>query len=59
MEPLWPNPRSGLVQTGFSPAFTSTVENLEFLEWTDSNHVGNIKFVALRDDKNPRKITRK
>ena len=34
------------------------VANLEFLEWTDSNHVRHIKFVALRDDKDPRKIIR-
>lgn len=27
--------------------------NFEFLEWTDSNHVRHIKFVALRSDKKP------
>jgi bifunctional non-homologous end joining protein LigD len=32
------------------------VANFEFLEWTESNHVRHIRFVALRDDKNPRKI---
>lgn len=34
------------------------VANFEFLEWTDSNHVGHIKFVALREDKDPRKVVR-
>jgi ATP-dependent DNA ligase len=34
------------------------VANFEFLEWTDSNHVRHIRFVALRDDKNPLKIIR-
>jgi DNA ligase D-like protein (predicted ligase) len=34
------------------------VANFEFLEWTDSNHVRHIKFVALRDDKNPRQVVR-
>ncbi len=29
------------------------VANFEFLEWTDSNHVRHIKFVALRSDKDP------
>ena len=34
------------------------VANFEFLEWTDTNHVRHIKFVSLRDDKNPRKVIR-
>lgn len=34
------------------------IANCEFLEWTDSNHVRHIKFVGLRDDKDPRKVTR-
>ncbi|WP_162601770.1 RNA ligase family protein [Occallatibacter savannae] len=34
------------------------VANFEFLEWTDSNHVRHIKFVALRDDKDPRQVVR-
>jgi len=34
------------------------VANFEFLEWTDSNHVRHIKFVALRDDKDPREVVR-
>jgi bifunctional non-homologous end joining protein LigD len=29
------------------------VANFEFLEWTDSNHVRHIRFVALRSDKDP------
>jgi bifunctional non-homologous end joining protein LigD len=32
--------------------------NFEFLEWTDSNHVRHIKFVAMRPDKDPRTVVR-
>jgi DNA ligase D-like protein (predicted ligase) len=34
------------------------VANFEFLEWTDVNHVRHIKFVSLRNDKDPRKVVR-
>lgn len=34
------------------------VANFEFLEWTDSNHVRHIKFVAMRTDKEPRTVVR-
>jgi bifunctional non-homologous end joining protein LigD len=34
------------------------VANFEFLEWTDFNHVRHIKFVSLRDDKDPRQVVR-
>lgn len=34
------------------------VANFEFLEWTDSNHVRHIKFISLREDKNPRSVVR-
>ena len=34
------------------------VANFEFLEWTDSNHVRHIKFVALRSDKDPLTVVR-
>ena len=34
------------------------VANLEFLEWTDSNHVRHIEVVSLRDDKGSRKVVR-
>jgi bifunctional non-homologous end joining protein LigD len=34
------------------------VANFEFLEWTDSNHVRHIKFVALRSDKDPSAVVR-
>jgi DNA ligase D-like protein (predicted ligase) len=34
------------------------VGQFEFLEWTGDNHLRHTKFVALRDDKDPRKVTR-
>jgi DNA ligase D-like protein (predicted ligase) len=34
------------------------VANFEFLEWTDSNHVRHIKFIGLRNDKDPRAVVR-
>jgi bifunctional non-homologous end joining protein LigD len=34
------------------------VANFEFLEWTDTNHVRHIKFVALRSDKDPITVVR-
>jgi bifunctional non-homologous end joining protein LigD len=34
------------------------VARFDFLEWTGSNHVRHIKFVAMRDDKDPRKVVR-
>jgi DNA ligase D-like protein (predicted ligase) len=34
------------------------VANFEFLEWTDSNHVRHVKFVALRSDKDPLTVVR-
>jgi bifunctional non-homologous end joining protein LigD len=34
------------------------VARFDFLEWTDSNHVRHIKFIAMRDDKDSRKVVR-
>jgi DNA ligase D-like protein (predicted ligase) len=34
------------------------VAEVEFLEWTDANHLRHTKFVGLRDDKDPRKVVR-
>jgi bifunctional non-homologous end joining protein LigD len=34
------------------------VANFEFLGWTDTNHVRHIKFVGMRDDKDPRRVVR-
>jgi ATP-dependent DNA ligase len=34
------------------------VAQIEFLEWTGANHLRHTKFVALRDDKDPRKIVK-
>jgi hypothetical protein len=35
------------------------VARIDFLEWTDANHLRHTKFVALRDDKEPRKVVGK
>jgi ATP-dependent DNA ligase len=32
------------------------VAQIAFLEWTGANHLRHTKFVALRDDKDPKKI---
>ena len=32
------------------------VAQIEFLEWTESDHLRHAKFVGLRDDKNPRSV---
>jgi len=34
------------------------VGQFEFLEWTADDHLRHTRFVALRDDKDPRKVTR-
>ena len=34
------------------------VARIEFLEWTDADHLRHTKFIALRDDKDPRKVVR-
>ena len=34
------------------------VAAFEFLEWTDAGHVRHIKFIALRNDKDPHKVVR-
>jgi hypothetical protein len=34
------------------------VARIDFLEWTDANHLRHTKFVALRNDKEPRKVVR-
>jgi DNA ligase D-like protein (predicted ligase) len=34
------------------------VGRFDFLEWTGANHVRHIKFVAMRSDKDPRKVVR-
>jgi len=35
-----------------------TVARIDFLEWTGADHLRHTKFVALRDDKDPRKVVR-
>ena len=32
------------------------VAQVEFTQWTPANHLRHSKFVALRDDKNPREV---
>ena len=32
------------------------VAQIEFLEWTESDHLRHAKFAGLRDDKDPRKV---
>jgi ATP-dependent DNA ligase len=34
------------------------VAHIEFLEWTGADHLRHTKFVALRDDKDPKKVVR-
>jgi bifunctional non-homologous end joining protein LigD len=34
------------------------VARIEFLEWTDADHLRHTKFIALRDDKDPRTVGR-
>lgn len=34
------------------------VAQFEFLEWTGSHHIRHIKFIGIRDDKDPRKVVR-
>ena len=35
-----------------------TVVRIDFLEWTGANHLRHAKFVALRDDKDPRTVVK-
>jgi DNA ligase D-like protein (predicted ligase) len=35
-----------------------SVARIDFLEWTGEDHLRHAKFVALRDDKDPRKVVR-
>jgi ATP-dependent DNA ligase len=34
------------------------VAQIEFLEWTDADRLRHSKFVGLREDKNPRSVTK-
>ena len=34
------------------------VGQFEFVEWTPDNHLRPSRFVALREDKNPKDVTR-
>jgi DNA ligase D-like protein (predicted ligase) len=34
------------------------VAQIEFLEWTDADHLRHSKFVALREDKNPQRVVK-
>jgi ATP-dependent DNA ligase len=35
------------------------VAQIELLEWTGAMHLRHTKFIALRDDKDPRKVVKK
>ena len=35
------------------------VAQIEFLEWTDADHLRHSKFAGLRDDKDPRNVRKK
>jgi bifunctional non-homologous end joining protein LigD len=34
------------------------VARIDFREWTSADHLRHTKFVALRDDKDPRKVVK-
>ena len=34
------------------------VAQIEFLEWTEADHLRHSKFVGLREDKDPRRVTK-
>jgi ATP-dependent DNA ligase len=34
------------------------VAQIEFLEWTGANYLRHRKFIALRDDEDPRKVVK-
>jgi len=34
------------------------VAQIEFLEWTEGDHLRHSKFVALRDEKDPRSVVK-
>jgi len=34
------------------------VAQIEFLEWTGTDHLRHPKFIALRDDKDPRNVVK-
>ncbi len=34
------------------------VAQIEFLEWTDADHLRHSKFVGLREDKNPKSVAK-
>jgi ATP-dependent DNA ligase len=34
------------------------VARIDFLEWTGADHIRHPKFVALRDDKDPKRVVR-
>lgn len=35
-----------------------TVAQIEFLEWTDADHLRHSKFVGLREDRDPRTVVK-
>lgn len=52
-------PSGWLITSGtFLPMRPEAVAQVEFLEWTDANHLRHTKFVGLRGDKDPNEIVR-
>jgi hypothetical protein len=49
---------SVVVQPQVAPNSGIAVAQIAFLEWTGADHLRHTKFVALRDDKDPKRIVR-
>ena len=42
----------------WGPRLPQLVAQIEYADWTDVNHLRHSKFIALRQDKNPRDVVR-
>jgi ATP-dependent DNA ligase len=52
------NTRCGIVWHSTLWLKPEAVAQVAFLEWTGADHLRHTKFVALRDDKDPKRIVR-
>jgi ATP-dependent DNA ligase len=50
--------RCGIVRHSTLWLKPDTVAKIEILEWIGADHLRHTKFVALRDDKDPRKVVK-